>query len=367
MDPFVQLVELGCQAVADFSRWPEFLASYNRAIQADRCGLYVRVHDAQSLQMYETTPADAYWAAQLSSHYSAISPLTQAVKPKPAGWASVLHFPKSYWRSEFYNGYMAPQDLEHAVAGIMAKWSETHRVTLMGFRGKGRKPFAERTGPLQARLMQQLRWGFRLRDRLLETLGNRPHLWAAWDVCPQAVLMLDQQRRIAYLNPAAERMLASSSGLVWRGKRLAASSSEDDQALQRLIRAALSLGQGSRQAGGTLALRTPDGRPGLNVNVHPLNVAQEAVTLGGPRIAVIVFLTPPPVPPTLSGEALRSRFALTPAETRLALALTGGDGLKRVAEELGISHGTARSQLLVIFSKTGARRQTALVRLLMGG
>jgi DNA-binding CsgD family transcriptional regulator/PAS domain-containing protein len=367
MDAFMQLVELGYEAVADFSRWPEFLASYNRTIEADRCGLYVRVQDAQSLQMFEATPSDAYWAAQLASHYSRISPLTAIVQPKASGWAGVLKFPKSYFRSEFYDGYMAPQDLEHAVAGIMAKWSDSHRVTLMGFRGKRRRPFAAATGTLQARLMQQLRWAFMLRQRLLQAQGDGPRAWEAWELCPQAVLMLNRRRAVVYANPAARRLLEGPCGLQMRGKRLLARRAEDDPPLQRLVRDALQLGQWSRQAGGTLQLREPGGAPGLSVNVHPLNVSRETLALGDAQLAVVVFLFPPPAPPPLSGESLRLRFALTPAESRLALALTQGEGLRRVSETLGISYGTARSQLLAIFGKTGAHRQTALLRLLLGG
>jgi DNA-binding CsgD family transcriptional regulator len=366
VDRFAQLVELGYAAVADFSRWPQFLASYLKTIEADRCGLYVRDQDAQSLQMYESTPSDAYWAAALAKYYSRISPLTQAVSLKPAGWAGVLHFPRSYRKSEFYNDYMAPQDLEHAVAGIMAKWSETHRVTLMGFRGRRHRPFSAAAGALQARLMQQLRWAFRLRERLLETQGSRLYQWAAWEVCPQGVLMLDRRRCISYLNAAAEHVLAGACGLVRRGKHLSAQCSEDNLTLQRLIHSALLLGQDGQQAGGTLILRTPEGKPTLSVEVHPLNVAREYVSLGGPRLGVVLFLARVPAPTPLSGADLRSRFVLTPAEVRLALALNHGNGLKHVAEELGITHGTARSQLLAIFDKTGTHRQTALLRLLLG-
>jgi DNA-binding CsgD family transcriptional regulator/PAS domain-containing protein len=366
MDEFMQLVELGYDAVADFSRWPQFLASYNQAIGAERCGLYVRVHDTQSLQMFESTPADSYWAAQLAQYYSRISPLTEMVKPRPAGWAGVLEFPKSYWRSEFYNDYMAPQNLRHAVAGIMAKWSDTYRVTLMGFRGKGRRPFAARAGSLQSRVMHQLRWAFRLRHRLLESLGAGPYLLGAWDVCPQAAIMLDERRRIAYSNPAAEQVLATPGALLHRRGQLAALNAEDDRSLQRLIRAAMRLGQGSGQAGGTLAIRSRDGTPALHVQVYPLNVAREVVSLGGPRIAVVVFLVPQYVPEPLSVVALRSRFALTPAESRLALALVSGEGLRQVAEMLGVTYGTARAQLLAIFAKTGTHRQAALLRMLLG-
>ncbi|GAA6201609.1 helix-turn-helix transcriptional regulator [Aquicoccus sp. SU-CL01552] len=60
------------------------------------------------------------------------------------------------------------------------------------------------------------------------------------------------------------------------------------------------------------------------------------------------------------------QFDLTPAEARLAIELLAGGGRGEVAARLGISDSTARSHLTRIFDKTGTRRQSELVALMLG-
>ena len=62
---------------------------------------------------------------------------------------------------------------------------------------------------------------------------------------------------------------------------------------------------------------------------------------------------------------LTQRFGLTRAEIELALAVVETGSRKAAAEMRGVSDATARTQLTSIFDKTGVRRQTELVRLLM--
>ena len=68
--------------------------------------------------------------------------------------------------------------------------------------------------------------------------------------------------------------------------------------------------------------------------------------------------------PTPSEARVRALFGLTAAEARLAQLLASGDTLEEVAEKLCIKLTTARSQLAIIFSKAGIRRQTKLVAIL---
>ena len=73
---------------------------------------------------------------------------------------------------------------------------------------------------------------------------------------------------------------------------------------------------------------------------------------------------PAVVPPVESSEQdrLRQVFALSPAQARLAELLFKGVRVKQAAGQLGITEGSARQYLKVIFTKTGARRQADLVR-----
>ena len=68
--------------------------------------------------------------------------------------------------------------------------------------------------------------------------------------------------------------------------------------------------------------------------------------------------------PTPSEARIRAMFGLTAAEARLAQLLASGDTLEEVARKLRIKLTTARSQLAIIFSKAGIRRQTKLVAIL---
>jgi DNA-binding CsgD family transcriptional regulator len=58
-------------------------------------------------------------------------------------------------------------------------------------------------------------------------------------------------------------------------------------------------------------------------------------------------------------------FNVTPAEARLAQCLSTGDTLEEAALVLNIKLSTARSQLSSLFAKTGTRRQSQLVALLI--
>ena len=63
---------------------------------------------------------------------------------------------------------------------------------------------------------------------------------------------------------------------------------------------------------------------------------------------------------------LQAAYRLTPAEARLAQALSSGTSLAEAASRFAITAATARSQLKAIFAKTGVSRQSDLVRLVAG-
>ncbi len=70
----------------------------------------------------------------------------------------------------------------------------------------------------------------------------------------------------------------------------------------------------------------------------------------------------------LAGELDTNRLAklsLTPAETRLAIALFKGQSVEAFAKEAGISINTARWYVKQIYAKTGVKRQTELIHVLL--
>jgi DNA-binding CsgD family transcriptional regulator len=69
-----------------------------------------------------------------------------------------------------------------------------------------------------------------------------------------------------------------------------------------------------------------------------------------------------------SWEAMaQRRYAFTNAEARLAAILVQGKSVAEAAVALSVSLNTVRTHLKHIFEKTGARRQSELVQLLLSG
>lgn len=64
-------------------------------------------------------------------------------------------------------------------------------------------------------------------------------------------------------------------------------------------------------------------------------------------------------------SAWADRFALTPAEMRLASYLMNGGTVATYAKDQALSRNTVRNQLQAIYCKTGTHRQAELVRMLL--
>jgi DNA-binding CsgD family transcriptional regulator len=77
----------------------------------------------------------------------------------------------------------------------------------------------------------------------------------------------------------------------------------------------------------------------------------------------VLFIIDPDERTALDTRALRQLFRLTPAEIQLSIALVNGKSVEEYADEAAISLNTARTHAKRIYSKTGVRRQSELVRI----
>lgn len=65
-------------------------------------------------------------------------------------------------------------------------------------------------------------------------------------------------------------------------------------------------------------------------------------------------------------EPMAKRYGLTTSEVRVLEALLKVDGVRAVAERLGLSQATVKTHLHRLFRKTGAKRQSDLVKRVVG-
>ena len=79
----------------------------------------------------------------------------------------------------------------------------------------------------------------------------------------------------------------------------------------------------------------------------------------------LVFASDPLASPKSRAAFMRMLYRLTPVESRLADLLLEGLEVRRIADRLGITIQTARFHLKRVLAKTGTRRQTELMRLML--
>jgi DNA-binding CsgD family transcriptional regulator len=81
----------------------------------------------------------------------------------------------------------------------------------------------------------------------------------------------------------------------------------------------------------------------------------------GREPVALVLLNPVATGISIPPAPIQAVFGLSPAEARMASALTAGRTLAEYANEAGLSRNTVRNQLSAVLAKTGTRRQTELV------
>ncbi len=176
------------------------------------------------------------------------------------------------------------------------------------------------------------------------------------------LLLLDSVGKIRWSNHYARRILLRSSHLTLSRERVQCVSGETHAEFCRLLECAVRGEPNGRR--GVMTVGNGTSRP-LQLLVAPAytpSLSDEVSMEKG--VIVPVYLSERNDVLGLSPADVATLFGLTPAEARLATALTEGASLADYANEQGISVGTTRIQLKSVFSKTKTSRQSDLIKLL---
>ena len=187
-------------------------------------------------------------------------------------------------------------------------------------------------------------------------------MFVVLDRLPQGVIILNWRGQVMRLNEVAERLLGD--GLAITGNRLSATCHADRARFDLFLADAL------RPMAQSISRRHPrsDRLPLRRANGRPLLV--EAFPLGGRgptllrQAAIVLLVTDPDANADLAETTAKSLFGLSPAEAKLAIALSRGESLEAYAASAQIGIETARKRLKSIFQKTDTHRQSELVGLL---
>lgn len=348
-------------AALEEAGWVSCLESIRKVLRATYASLIVRTETIDDIGLIVSAGNDQP-NIDPGNPYIAMSPLS-GIPPDQLITLSQVLSEKEWRASHYYRSYCAPQGVFHVMAADIA----TSNGGVYGFRitrPETQPDFSAVELDFCRLLLPHIKRALNLhlsihQDRKVSTLYS--HAMAQMMV---GVVVLDQDGMVIECNPAAVAVLEARDGLAVVGKQLEASYADDNRKLQALVREALVTSHTGRVAlNEAMSVSRPSGRLGWGLIVQ--RIASDQWTEGKQRPSVAVFVrdtegrVDPPV------RLAQQLFHLTPAETALAIQLANGLSLEEAAEMLNIKRNTARAHLRSIFSKTGVRRQTELVRIFL--
>jgi len=177
-----------------------------------------------------------------------------------------------------------------------------------------------------------------------ERRGERNWLHAAFDEVDYGMLVLTSINRVVHLNHAARIDLDAAHPLQLIGRDLGARDARDAAALHAALHDAAQRGLRKLLTLGTAARR-------VSVSVVPIGEGRSLVMLSKRQVCE-----------SLSVQGFARSHGLTPAETRVLVALCQGIPPGDAAAEIGVGIATVRTQIGSIRQKTGAQSIRALVR-----
>ena len=360
-ETFSQLLGMVYDAALDEASWVGFLESVRTILGGNYASLIVRTETIDDIGLIVSAGRDQP-NLDPGNPYIAMSPFTGMRPDQIVTITDVLS--QQEWRaSSYYRDYCSPQGVFHVLAADIT----TRNGGIYGFRvtrPETAPDFSKEDIRFCGLLIPHIKRALNLhlsthQDRKVSTLYS--HAMAQLMV---GVVVLDQNGEVIECNPAASAILDTKDGLTISGKQLEASYADDNRRLQALVREALTVSHTGKVAlNEAMSVSRPSGRLSWGLIVQRISSDQWTEGKQRPSVAVFVRDTEGRVDPPV--RLAQQLFHLTPAETALAIQLANGLSLEEAAEILNIKRNTARAHLRSIFSKTGVRRQTELVRIFL--
>ncbi|MFK3819721.1 helix-turn-helix transcriptional regulator [Pseudomonas sp. NPDC089407] len=267
--------------------------------------------------------------------------------------------------SAYFKTFCVPQDIYH-VMGADISTPDGGKLRFRITRSKTAPKFSAAERALCEMFLPHLRRAMHVHN-LLDRSESISELYSqAISRLSVATIVLDQNGSVLRLNPVARELLDRADGLKMVGGRLEATYPSDNRELQRLVRSAFAREMDNEKvsaAAEAMSVARPSGNVNLGVVVESIRTQDWAE--GKSKPVVVVYIRDA-VGRSMANETVTKQlFNLTRAETALAMELANGLSLEEAAEVLNVRRNTARAHLRSIFSKTGVRRQTELVRIIL--
>lgn len=362
------LIELIYSAVDDISLWPDVLDRMAAALNGVETLIWTNFSSGpEAANIVSMARMDAAALDPYARHYGRLNVLAQRCDALvPDGQARFGHRAMAYAefeKTEFCNDYFHPHRMHHTIGVKVPLGGGMEPAYIACMRPKDKDIFEDREGTILETLVPHLQRALMLHLKMSQLRLNAEGLETGLDLFGHAVFGLNCGGRVVVSNRQAEKLAASGDGLRLAGGCLAATYPEENRLLQAQLSVAVAAGaRAGIGSGGSLTLSRRAGHASLRITVIPYQ-SNWADHYG--QLAALVFVSDPEAATLPRSAVLHSFYGLTPTEARIADLLASGNEVREVALRVGITLETARFYVKRVLAKTGTRRQTELIRLML--
>jgi len=362
VERFSHLLGVIYDAALDQANWSHCLEEIRREFSGNFVSLIVRQGTIHDVGFIVSAAGERRVFEVTSGHLIAMSPFS-GLRPGKVVTNSDIISPDDWRASQYYRDWCKPHNVYH----VMAVNIEVQDGGVYGFRvtrTEADPAFSSADLGLCEQLLPHLKRALNLHASINKNQQVQSLYRNAMGQLMVGVILLDENGMVLEANAMANTIVKLGDGITISANRLGAVYPPDNRKLQQLIQKALSQ-KGSSQVSlvDAMSINRTSGRAAWGVVMQ--SISPDQWTEGKHRPCVAVFLRDPEIKSEPPMRLAQQLFQLTPAETSLAIQLANGLSLDEASEVLNIRRNTARAHLRSIFSKTGVRRQTELVRIFL--
>jgi DNA-binding CsgD family transcriptional regulator len=358
-----ELVKLTYEAAADATRWNDFLRLFSEAIHAPSAVFLIHDNTHQKANASVVIGVEPAWIKPYQEYFVTINPWL-AAHPFRRGVVAVgeqILNDRELVRTEFYNDFLRPKDWFYC-CGVLTAQDQSTTSEITAIRSRRAGSFSSNEVALFEYLAPHLQCAVRIHNRIAGLESGLNAATGALDRFPTGIVAVNSDAKVILTNRAADAIFKRGDGLMSRGGLRAVSRQETAKLRNAIAAVCMHRDSGILKPETVVQVNRPSGSKPFEVLVSPLP-SNSSLKKGG--AAAVLFITDPEEEAALDSRALQELFGLTPAEIRLCIALVKGKSVEEYAHEAAISSNTARTHVKRIYAKTGVRRQSELVRLLL--
>lgn len=341
-----------------------FIESLCEAFQLKSVSMVTRHVATQEIKGHWLHGLQKEWVASYALEFAREDLLAHHMMASPIAsfYASNLDLPnpERFSESRFFREWVQPQGVAYAAGSVVLR--EGAWLTQIILQRSARHlPFSRDDLDRLDELVPHVQKAIQMRHRFAELQLGQNFLASSLDVLAMPTLLFDEYGRVVHANRSGAQLLSGRSTLWLEDDHLFACDDAVTRNINLEVSKAIRTSRGVSADPVSTVLLARRGQMPLMLLIAPLRLAGNALRQG----AALLFAFDPETTPSVGVDVVRTLFGLSEAEGQLAVALGSGKTLDDAAQERGTSIHTIRTQLKSIFNKTGTKRQSDLVSLLL--